>query len=713
MKQVLIKRGKITVTTTPSPSLSPGCILVKTHYSCISKGTEIAGLKMSAEPLWRRALKQPQQVKKVISLATQIGLKRTQALVKGHLDAGNPTGYSAAGTVLAVAEDVTGFNIGDRVACAGAQCAHHAEILCVPQNLAVKVPEAVPLSAAATVTLGAIALQGVRRANPTLGETFIVLGLGILGQLTAQILKANGCHVIGIDLATEKIALAQANGLEIGLQPESEHDIATVKRCTDGIGADGVIITAASNSSQVVANAFAMCRKKGRVILVGDVGLDLKREDLYAKELDFLVSCSYGPGRYDPQYEEKGQDYPIAYVRWTENRNMQAYLALLATQQINLTSLIHGTYPIDAAATAYETLQDANQLALINLLHYPDNAAEYEQRIINPEFMPTGKRKLRVALIGAGNFAKGMHLPNLQQLNTLFQIQAIMSRTGHNANSCARQYGARYSTTNYTEILNDPEIDAIILCTPHDQHADQVIQALLANKHVYVEKPLAMNATELQQVAQAIQPTACPIVMTGFNRRFSPHIQHLKQVLAKRHSPIIINYRLNGGYIPLNHWVHSPHGGGRNIGEACHIYDLFTFLIDTEVDQITATALTPTTDYYLSQDNFIATCHFKDGSIATLTYTALGSSKYPKETFEVFFEGCVAYLSDYKTLQFYGRPFKALSTRQSEKGQLQALEQFGLAIQQQTSWPIPWWQQQQAMQIAFAIETATQTKEAL
>lgn len=712
MKQVIIKKGDISIATTPAPTIESGSILVKTHYSCISAGTEVAGLKMSAEPLWRRALKQPENVKKILAMVAQSGIKRTHAFVKGHLSAGNPTGYSAAGVVIAVADNVSEFKVGDRVACAGAQCANHAEVLRVPKNLATKIPDDLSFAPASTVTMGAIALQGVRRADPRIGETFIVIGLGILGQLTAQMLKANGCQVVGIDLNAEKITLATNNGLDVGLVAENEYDTEAVKRLTNGTGADGVIITAASSSDKIVADAFAMCRKKGRVVLVGDVGLDLKRHDIYAKELDFLVSCSYGPGRYDKQYEEYGHDYPIGYVRWTENRNMQAYLTLLAKQKINLDNLISSTFPIDEASAAYQALQNPTQPSLMTLLEYPDNQAEKKRKVLNPNFTPLRSTKIRTAIIGAGGFAKGMHLPNLSKLDKSYQIHAIMSRTGHNAKACAEQYAAKYATTDYQQILSDPDIDLVVLCTPHDQHALQVEQALIANKHILVEKPLALNEAELQQIEKVIQQKTsnCPLLMTGFNRRFSPHMQRLKQAISNRTNPIMINYRMNAGYIPLDHWVHSPQGGGRNIGEACHIYDLFTYLTNSEITNITAAAINPQTNYYLAQDNFSVTCTFKDGSIATLTYTALGSSQYPKETMDVFFDGCVAHLNDYKTLEFHGRKLRGTKTTNAEKGQLHELEQLSRAIKEGSEWPIPWWQQQQAMEIAFAVESKLQAK---
>src|SRR5574341_200666 len=372
MKQVLIRQGRAIVEETPAPQLAPGMVLVKVEFSCISAGTELSGVRQSSGPLWQRALRNPGQVAKVAQMLAKDGFQSTRravANVAASEAVGAPTGYSAAGIVLA-ADDVVEFRAGDRVACAGAQYAHHAEVITVPVNLSVRVPDNLDLKQASTVTLGAIVLQGVRRAQPTLGEMFVVIGMGILGQLSAQLLRANGCHVIGIDLIGKRIELARRLGMDFGLTPGSGGGIEQVKRLTDGIGADGVIITAATRSDEVISTAFQMCRKKGRVVLVGDVGLDIRRADIYAKELDFFISTSYGPGRYDRGYEEEGLDYPVAYVRWTENRNMSEVLRLAAEGRLQIEPLIDAVYPVDQAGEAYEALQSAEKRPLIVLLNY-------------------------------------------------------------------------------------------------------------------------------------------------------------------------------------------------------------------------------------------------------------------------------------------------------------------------------------------------------
>lgn len=712
MLQVLLKKGRALVEHVPAPQLEKGSIIVQVVYSCISAGTEVSSLRMSGEPLWRRALKQPENVKKVLSMLATSGFEKTKSVITGQLAAGSPTGYSAAGYVIAVGEGVDDIKIGDRVACAGAQCAHHAEFIRIPRNLLVPIPDSVNFADASTVTLGAIALQGVRRANPTLGETFVVVGLGILGQLTQQLLQANGCKVIGIDLDASRIELAKQHGMSAGAIP-GQDEINTIQRLTHAIGADGVIITAANTSNEIISTAFRMCRKKGRVVLVGDVGLSLNRADFYTKEIDFFISCSYGPGRYDQNYEELGLDYPVGYVRWTENRNMNAYLDLLAENKITLQALIAKTFPIEDASNAYETINSASSKPLIVLLQYPDDSKlEYQLPNVSLRKQPNQKQ-VRLAIVGAGGFAKGMHLPNLAKLKDKFFLNAIVSRSGHNAVATAKQFEAKHASTDYESVLTDPEVDAVLIATRHNQHAAMVLAALKANKHVLVEKPLALTDEELQSIVEWYQiheGQPVPLLLTGFNRRFSPAISCLTPYLKQRTNPMIINYRMNAGYIPREHWVHGIEGGGRNRGEACHIYDLFTFLTQSKVTNITATAISPQTQYYHADDNFIATFSFADGSMATLTYTALGNSNYPKEHMEIFVDGQVFNLTDYKQTQHFGKKNILYSAKTANKGQEEELLAFYSAIKdKETGWPIPLWQQVQATQMANTVENIIKT----
>lgn len=708
MKQVLIRQGNACVEEIPAPGVEPGTILVRTARSCISIGTEMAGVKATSESLWRRAIKRPEQVKKVIQMVAQEGLARTVDMVKGRLSAALPLGYSAAGVVVAVGEGVNDMQIGQRVACAGAQCAYHAEIIRIPRNLAAPMPDGLAFDDASSVTLGAIALQGVRRASPTLGECFVVVGLGILGQLTVQILKANGCRVIGTDLDPSRINLSKSMGLDTGLGSAGGDDIQQVLRLTDGFGADGVIITAATASDEVMSTAFQMCRKKGRVVLVGDVGLNLNRSDFYLKELDFFISTSYGPGRYDQNYEEGGLDYPISYVRWTENRNMVEYLNLLAEGKVKVAPLIGATYGIEQAPQAYEALKQQGPKPLMVLLSYPEaiNPTGQSRKVANIAAVLKGSGKIQLALIGAGSYAKGMHLPILRALGDRFQIRAVVSRTGHNAKETAVSVDADYSSTDFHEVLNDPNVDAVLIATRHNLHASMAIEALEAGKHVLVEKPLALALGEMERIEAffASGRQNAPVLLTGFNRRFSRYARRIKEWVDARSNPMVINYKMNAGYIPLDHWVHTSEGGGRNRGEACHIYDLFTYLTGSKVTSIQAQAITPTTGYYGRTDNFVALLKFEDGTVATLTYSALGARDYPKETMEIFVDGKVIVLDDYKRLRLHGGKSKGLESRISDKGQKEQLEMFARCIQEGGDWPIPLCQQIQATAIAIDVD---------
>jgi predicted dehydrogenase/threonine dehydrogenase-like Zn-dependent dehydrogenase len=708
VKQILIKQGQAVVSDVPAPGIEAGTVLVRLANSCISAGTELGGMRNSGQPLWKRALEQPERVRQVVDLVGKQGLKATRKMVERKVSQEIPTGYSAAGTIIEVGVGISDLFVGQRVACAGNQNAFHAEIICAPRNLVVPIPEALGFDAACTVTLGAIALQGVRRLTPSLGETFTVIGLGILGQLTAQILWANGCKVIGLDTDAARSQMAVDGGMDYVIDPGDASAVKAAMRLTGGIGADGVIVTAATTSDEVISTAFQMCRRKGRVVLVGDVGLDLQRADIFAKELDFLVSTSYGPGRYDASYEEDGHDYPIGYVRWTENRNLEAYLDLLATGRIDIAPLISNMVPLEQAPEAFRSLENSEQRPMIALLSYPQASdAPIRRRIDITTKKPASTGKIRLAVAGAGNFVKNLHLPNLEKLSDLYELRAVMSRTGHNATSTAKQFSVDYATTDYAEVLADIDIDAILIGTPHNVHSEMVLAALHAGKHVLVEKPLALNQGELDAIAAFYEErsaTETPVLLTGFNRRFSPHARKIAEALAKRTNPAILNYRMNAGHIPDDHWVHGPTGGGRNIGEACHIYDLFTYLTGSRIVDVLAKSIKPTTDFYRADDNFIATLTFDCGSIATLTYTALGDSSYPKERMDVFCDGRVFELDYYQALSIHGSKAEKQALKLADKGHLEELRTFAEAIKLGGQWPIPLWQQLQAMEISYQVE---------
>lgn len=704
MKQIIINQGNINVKEVPAPSLEKGKILVKVVNSCISSGTELSGIKSSGIPLWRRAINDPFKAVDFVKKTIQNGISESKNTIENVLQSDMPIGYSNSGYIIAVGDGVSNVKIGDRVACAGAQCAFHSEIVSVPINLFVKIPKNVSFADASTVALGAIALQGVRRVEPTLGEFIVVVGLGILGQLTVQLLKANGCNVAGIDPNTERLEISLSSGLDFAVKDDV---VSNLQKLTNGHGVDAVIITAATSSESVLKQAFQMCRKKARVILVGSVPLNIDRNDIYVKELDFKISTSYGPGRYDEEFEEKGLKYPIGYVRWTETRNMDAYLNLIEKDKLNLKLIKSSVFPIEEANSAYDSL---NQLSppLLTLLKYSDNVLEKPETVYYSNHNSKIKikdGKLRIALIGAGNYAKNIHLPNLKNFSDKAQLYAVCSRTGYNANEVAKRFNAEYSTTSVEEILSDKNIDAVIITTRHNQHANLALQSLKSGKHVLVEKPLALTQDEIEEIKQFYNETPRgPVLLTGFNRRFSSHIIKLKELLTNRTNPLIINYQMNAGYIPNDSWIHGIEGGGRNKGEACHIYDLFTFLTDAKVIKTSVNSLNPTKNFYKNNDNFIATFSFDDGSIANLLYTSLGHKYFSKEKMDVFFDGKVLSLDDYKKSVLISEKTNSINTKKTDKGQPELLSHFIKAASGQQLWPIELWHQIQATEMAIEVE---------
>jgi len=701
MKQILIKKGQVTVGDVPAPFVGAGEVLVQVHYSCISTGTEMSGIKSSGEPLYKKALKKPQDVKKTLEMIRTRGLKNTIVRVKSKIDMAKPIGYSASGVVLEVGKEIKDIKQGDRVACAGLGIANHAEFIAVPRNLMVKVSQDLPLDIASTVTLGSIAMQGVRRAHPRLGEYVIVIGLGILGQLTSQMLKVNGCKVIGIDKDQKRVDTALSLGMDRGLNSANGNIIDEVMRFSNGFGVDSVIITASTQSSEIINQAMEMCRKKGRVVIVGAVGLNLKREEFFNKELDVLMSTSYGPGRYDEKYELKGEDYPYAYVRWTENRNMEEYLCLLDNKKINIKPLIERIYPVEDALKAYDELKTGSSRPLTVLLEYNKESISERKIIVSTKNIQ--KDKINVALIGAGGFAKGTHLPNLKRSNSLYNIYGISDKDGNNAKSIAKEYGASYATTDFKEVLKDKDVNMLIIATRHNLHAQMAAEAAEAGKAIFLEKPMALNREELNKLVAVLEKTKVPF-MVGFNRRFSPYVKRIKEVIKNRQNPMIINYRENAGFMPKDHWVHTEEGGGRNIGEACHIYDLFNFLTESEVESISVSSIVPKTEQYSGNDNFVTTIKYRDGSVCNLVYTALGTRKVPKEKMEIYVDGKILHLNDYKKLEIFGTRVEKMGTKIQSKGHYEEMIEFAKSIKEGDGYPIPLWQLIQATQISFQVE---------
>ena len=704
MKQVFFRRGEVVVEEVPAPAAEAGAVIVRTAYSCISSGTELAGVRASGRSLLARAIEEPAKIGRLVAMAAVHGAREALRTVQEKAETAHPTGYSAAGVVVEAGEGVSDLRPGDRVACAGSQSAHHAELIRVPRNLCARVPDDLALEAAATVTLGAIALQGVRRANPTLGEAFAVIGLGILGQLTVQLLKANGCRVVAIDVDAARVQLARSLGADWGLNSGDDAVAEAVLRHTGGHGADGAIVTASGTSDAILSLAFNLCRKKARVVLVGDVGMNLQRADLYEKELDFLVSSSYGPGRYDRRYEEEGLDYPIGYVRWTENRNMAEYLSLLASGRVSVAPLLANRFELAQAPAAYASLASAAR-PLAALLEYKD-APSTEPVRIAPAIAPRPGR-LRLALIGAGSFARAAHVPALRALSELYAIQAVVSRTGHKAKELAANVGASYAASDVDAVLGDKDVDAVLIATRHDSHAALALRALQAGKHVLVEKPLALQAPELDAIEDFFKGRAsgtAPLLMTGFNRRFSPCGRVLRALIAESGGAAVLGYRMNAGFLPPDHWVFGAEGGGRNRGEACHLYDFLTYLTNAKVRSVSAAAAAPRGGPYRADDNFAAALTFDDGSVASVIYTAMGSSAAPKEQLDAYFSGAVARLDDFRRLECTGRAAPLVQSSQPDKGLREELEAFHAAASGGGDWPIPLWQQLQATRIAFEVE---------
>ncbi len=709
MKQALIKKGQVYAEEVPAPEVEEGYVLIKVVNSCVSVGTELSGVTSSGESLIKKALKHPEKVKKVIEIAKTEGILSAYQKIRGKLESGSPTGYSVSGVVIGVGKGIKKFKVGDKVTAAGAQCAHHAEYVSVPENLVVKIPEGLSFEEASTVTLGAIALQGVRRIDLRLGEFCVVMGTGLLGLLALQMLKASGIRVIAVDIDERRLAIAKKFGAELIINSSKEDPVKVVINYTGGYGADGVLFTAATPSSEPLSQAFNMTRKKGKVVLVGVAGnpMSIKREDMYSKELDFLISTSYGPGRYDKYYEEKGCDYPYAYVRWTENRNMQEYLRLLSIGAMDVKSLIEKVYPIEKVTEAFEALMVSSPKPLMVILSYGEldenKLREYlshERRIyISKKFIK--KDRINIALIGAGGFATGMHLPILSKLKDKYNLYAVVNRTGHKAKAIAQQFEVVYATTNYKEILEDENVDLVLICTRHDSHAFLTLEALKAGKHVFVEKPLATNEEELKAIEEFFQNAQNPpLLFVGFNRRFSKYAQEIKKYTSQRINPLFIRYRMNAGYIPLDHWVHE--NGGRIVGEACHIIDLMTFFTEGRIISVCVEELTPKTDYYSSSDNKSIILKYEDGSVAHIDYFAVGSKGYPKEHMEVHFDGKTIVLDDYKSLKGYGVKVKEIKTPKSDKGWLEEWEALYSALKD-GKWPIEFWDMVQTTRVSFLI----------
>ncbi len=679
MKQVTqeMKKGIMQVEDVPSPALRSGGVIVRNEFSLISAGTERSTVEKRKGSLLSKARSNPDQVKLVLDQIKQQGVWNVYKKVMTRLEAYSPLGYSTAGTVIAVAQDVDEFVVGDRVA-SGGNSANHAEVSFIPKNLCVKVPPEVSMAEAAYTTVGAIALQGVRLALPTLGETFVVIGLGLVGQLTVQILKAAGCAVIGIDLDPRSVALAKSLGADAAFRRSSSGLISDIQSRTRGLGADAVIITAATKSNDPVLLAGDVARDKGRVVLVGDVGITLPRSTYYAKELDFKISRSYGPGRYDKLYEEKGQDYPVGYVRWTEKRNMEEFVRLLSEKKVDVKPLTTHTFPITDAIEAYGLISGKRRERYIGvLLEYP-HAKTPSQPSIALSAPRETQGSLSVGFIGAGNFAQSSLLPFIDSKKVA--LRGVCTSNGLNAKNVARKFGFEQATTDPKEIYASKSIDAVFIATRHNLHASLCVQAIKNHKHVFVEKPLALNEAELAAVINAhdaAKKQSHLRFMVGFNRRFAPSVRRAKEFFADVDEPMLVLYRVNAGFIPADHWVHDPvEGGGRIIGEVCHFIDTIQYLTKGEPTQVFAQSLS-LSGKRTQSDNVVITIRLSNGSLGTIVYLANGDAAVAKERIEMSSGGKTAIIDNFKTLETYaGGTRKTHDSMTADKGHKTEVEEF-------------------------------------
>ncbi len=638
-----VRNGRLELADVPVPQVGGNRLLVRTQASLISAGTERMVAQLARKGLLGKARARPDLVKKVLTKLQRDGLWATLRSVQQQLDRWMPLGYSCAGEIVAAGPAVRQFRVGQRVACAGAGIANHAEYNAVPELLSAPIPDGVSWEDAAYATLGAIALQGIRNADVRVGEYVVVIGLGLLGQLAVQILKAAGCQVAGLDPVPARRELALTGGAALALPPDSAC-LSAVRSWTHGLGADGIIITAATASNAPVELAAELARDRARVIMVGVTGMNIPRKAYYEKELTFIVSRSYGPGRYDPDYEEHGHDYPPGYIRWTEQRNLQAFLELVAAGSVRPSILTTHRFPIDRAIEAFELMLHGGEPYLGIVLTYPSREIPPARRVeLPPPRRPIHTETLGVSFIGAGNFSQAVLLPILKKLPQV-RFRGIVTASGVTAQTLGKKYGFSWCATDVEEILGDPETDVVFVVTRHSQHAPLVCRALEAGKAVFCEKPLAITPEQLESVRQALNKTGGHL-MVGFNRRFAPLAQELKQFIKDR-GPLSVTYRVNAGPIPRDHWLADPAEGGRIIGEACHFFDFFAFLTDSEpveLQRLSADGVSPRDD-----GQFLV--RYQDGSICHLIYTTTGSPGFSKERIEVHGGGCSAVLEDFRIL---------------------------------------------------------------
>lgn len=707
MKQVFqnVRSAEVTVEEVPAPKLLGGCVLVRTAASLVSAGTERAATEFAGGSLLRKARMRPDLVREVLNKLGRDGLSATLSTVRSRLEQPSALGYSSAGTVLAAGEGVSDLRPGDRVACGGTGNAVHAEFACVPRLLAARVPsDSISFEEAAFTTLGAIALHGIRNAEAKLGDIVAVIGLGLLGQLCVQILKAAGCVVLGMDISRERAQAALRSGADaVSTSAEEFNDLCM--QLSAGHGADAVLIAAQSTSNDPVNLAGAVARHRAAVVAVGTVAMDIPRRSFYEKEIEFRVSRSYGPGRYDLKYEEKGIDYPIGYVRWTETRNMEAFLKLLADGKLDVRKLITHRFPIERADAAYELIRGERQEPLLGVVIEYGNDAIAERRV---EIVPQknnglSSQAVRIGFLGAGIFATSTLLPAIKREGGA-ELIAVAAASGAHARHAADKFGFRECTTEEKSVLENPEVNTVVIATRHHLHASQVMAALRSGKHVFCEKPLCLKRGELAEIAE-IQRQVPQLLMVGFNRRFSPMIVGMKRFLQEVREPLAMHYRVNAGFLGPDHWLNDPEqGGGRIIGEVCHFVDLLSFLAGARVLQVEARALGNSGRY--SNDNVLCSVRFANGSEGTISYLANGERAYSKERIEVFGGGRVAVLEDFRRLELVrdGKRKIWRSRFQQDKGHAAEWKTFVEAVRSGGESPIGFDEIAGTMLATFALE---------
>ena len=653
MKQLLqnLKTGEILLEEIPLPSCGKNEILIKVERSLISPGTERMLLEFGKSSYLQKAKQQPDKVKMVLDKIKTDGLAPTLETVFSKLGEPMPLGYNSAGIIMEVGSNVTELKKGDRVVSNGA----HSEIVVVGKNLVAKIPNNVNFDEASLTVLASVALQGVRLAQPTLGETFVVIGLGLLGQITLNLLKANGCEAIGVDIDQGKVDLARSNGYKALNPAKGEDPVTFVNKLTNEVGVDSVIITAATKANGPLEQAAEMVRRKGRIIAVGAIGMNIPRPPFYAKEIEFFVSNSFGPGKHDPFYEIEGNDYPIGYVRWTENRNFQAILSLLSNGALDFKYLLTHNYKFNDAPKAYDEIMN-NRDALGVVLEYDSENVQIQKRVEFTQGEILNSSDVSIGIIGAGNFTKLIVLPNLAKSSA--KLTGISSAKGLSSSLAAKKFEAGYSTTDYKELMNDKNINTIFITTRHNNHADLVIESLENNKHVFVEKPLAVDIGQLARVASTynklLEKGTAPQLMVGFNRRFSPHSEYMYKNISGRSSALAMSMTVNAGALPKDLWVHEPSQGGRIIGEGCHWIDLMSFMANSKVKSVHSIAIDQDSQLPIKNDNVIINLKFEDDSIGSLQYISTGNKSFSKERLTLFCEGKVLELDNFKKVSGFG-----------------------------------------------------------